>query len=47
MFVWGLNDKDQLGGLKGSKVNADRSFGLTMEFLHYLERTMIFVLATL
>ena len=32
MFVWGLNDKDQLGGLKGSKVNADRSFGLTMEF---------------
>lgn len=20
MFVWGLNDKDQLGGLKGSKV---------------------------
>lgn len=20
VFVWGLNDKDQLGGLKGSKV---------------------------
>lgn len=20
MFVWGLNDKDQLGGMKGSKV---------------------------
>ena len=20
MFVWGLNDKDQLGGLKGSKI---------------------------
>lgn len=22
MFVWGLNDKDQLGGLKGSKVKS-------------------------
>ena len=22
VFVWGLNDKDQLGGLKGSKVCA-------------------------
>lgn len=21
VFVWGLNDKDQLGGLKGSKVS--------------------------
>lgn len=22
VFVWGLNDKDQLGGLKGSKVSS-------------------------
>lgn len=24
VFVWGLNDKDQLGGLKGSKVLCSR-----------------------
>ena len=23
VFVWGLNDKDQLGGLKGSKVSTE------------------------
>lgn len=23
VFVWGLNDKDQLGGLKGSKVQIE------------------------
>ena len=26
VFVWGLNDKDQLGGPKGSKVCADLTF---------------------
>ena len=25
VFVWGLNDKDQLGGMKGSKVTTSRT----------------------
>ena len=28
VFVWGLNDKDQLGGPKGSKVSFDHLFYL-------------------
>lgn len=31
VFVWGLNDKDQLGGLKGSKVSP-----LFLKFLCHL-----------
>lgn len=26
VFVWGLNDKDQLGGLKGSKVQMNLQY---------------------
>lgn len=43
VFVWGLNDKDQLGGLKGSKVGAallaqgcDTRFLRGLGFLHCL-----------
>lgn len=29
VFVWGLNDKDQLGGLKGSKVRPAAAISLS------------------
>lgn len=34
VFVWGLNDKDQLGGLKGSKVNVKRSCTICSHLKH-------------
>lgn len=37
VFVWGLNDKDQLGGLKGSKVK----FPFYSEVLSSLRPTYI------
>lgn len=35
VFVWGLNDKDQLGGLKGSKVQMKMNLQYT-NFMLYI-----------
>ena len=47
VFVWGLNDKDQLGGLKGSKVcsllHNEIIFhvqGLCLLFQNYKQKSM-------
>ena len=46
VFVWGLNDKDQLGGLKGSKVTLQTFFVLLGERkakgLYWLDHTKEF-----
>ncbi|MFX5142149.1 RCC1 domain-containing protein, partial [Acinetobacter baumannii] len=36
VFVWGLNDKDQLGGLKGSKIKVP-SFSETLSALNVVQ----------
>jgi len=41
VFVWGLNDKDQLGGPKGSKVSAAEIHLLAVISVQWTQRTLI------